>query len=58
MWKTYTGGTSGAAPVAGNNSGTTAMAGAPGGWHPTILYLAGLVVLEIFVVGILLTLVA
>lgn len=57
MWKTFTGGTSGAAPVAGNNSGTTSMVRSPGGWHPTILYLAGLIALEIFVMGILLSVV-
>lgn len=53
MFKTFTGGSSGAAPVAGNASGTTSVT-APGGWHPTILYLAGLLVFEVLAVGFLL----
>jgi len=56
MWKTFTGGSSGAAPVASNASGTGSVA-APGGWHPTILYLGLLIVAEIFVIGVLLSLI-
>ena len=47
MFKTAMGGTPGAAPI---TSASGAMAG-PGGWHPTVLYLAGLVVAEILLVG-------
>jgi hypothetical protein len=32
---------------------STGPGGAPGGWHPTILYLLFLLVAEIFVVGLL-----
>lgn len=34
-------------------SGATGGVKAPGGWHPTVLYMLGLVVLEIVAVGIL-----
>lgn len=36
-----------------NTSPITAPGGTVGGWHPTILYMAGLVVAEIIVVGFL-----
>lgn len=51
MFKTWTGSGQAMGPIASPQSsgpGTTA-----GGWHPTILYLILLVVLEIFVVGLL-----
>jgi hypothetical protein len=39
-------------PVASPNTSGPGM-GAPGGWHPTILYMLFLVVAEIFFVGLL-----
>ena len=50
MWKTFTGGSPGAAPV----GGAAGQVSAPGGWHPTILYLGALIVAEVIVIGFLL----
>ena len=54
MWKTYAGvsaqaggGASKAAPVSAGG------AAGPGGWHPSALYMVGLVIAEIVVVGVL-----
>ncbi|WP_160148948.1 hypothetical protein [Amycolatopsis alkalitolerans] len=50
MWKQWQGGASSstAAPVSGPTAGTGGQ-----GWHPTVLYMLGLVVAEIVIVGIL-----
>ncbi len=50
MWQTYTGNSQTAQPVSGPSSGGMS---APGGWHPTILYLVVLLAAEIFLVGLL-----
>jgi len=50
VFKTFTGGSTGAAPV----GGASGQVSAPGGWHPTILYLGGLIFLEVIVIGFLL----
>lgn len=38
---------------AGQNKANAAAryGGGPGGWHPTVLYMLGLIVVEVFVVG-------
>lgn len=48
MWQTWTGGPT-AAPVASPQAGPGG--GAPGQWHPTIIYMLVLVVAEIFIVA-------
>jgi hypothetical protein len=35
------------------SSQNAGLSSGPGGWHPTVLYMIALVVLEIFVVGLL-----
>jgi hypothetical protein len=51
MWKTWTGGPQ-ASPISSPSSGGTSGAvNAPGGWHPTILYLILLLVLEMAAVA-------
>lgn len=50
MWQTWTGNSQAASPLA---SGTSGGVSAPGGWHPTILYLIVLLAAEILVVGFL-----
>jgi hypothetical protein len=50
MWQTYSGNTQTASPIASPGSGGVS---APGGWHPTILYLIVLLAAEIFLVGLL-----
>jgi hypothetical protein len=32
---------------------STGLSAGPGGWHPTVLYMLGLIVLEILIVGFL-----
>jgi hypothetical protein len=44
----------GASPIGSAQAASPNQVKGPGGWHPTILYLAGLVVAEILVVGWLL----
>jgi hypothetical protein len=61
MLKTWTGSAGGAMPGAspiGNANAAAPNSGvnAPGGWHPTILYLLVLIVAEVVVVGWLLRL--
>jgi hypothetical protein len=51
MWKTWTGSGQTMGPI--SSPQTTGPGVTAGGWHPTILYLIVLVVLEIFVVGLL-----
>lgn len=51
MWNQYSGGPS--ASTAAPLSGPTAGAGTTSGWHPTVVYMLGLVVAEIIVVGFL-----
>jgi hypothetical protein len=55
MWTTFTG--SGGAPMASTQSSGVQGTAGPGGWHPTVLYLAGLVVLEVLAAGFLIRLV-
>lgn len=50
MWQTWTGSTQAASPLA---SGTSGGVSAPGGWHPTIMYLVVLLAVEIFAVALL-----
>jgi hypothetical protein len=52
MFKTYTGGTTQMAPVSSPQSSGTDV-NAPGGWHPTILYMIGLLIAEMVAVCIL-----
>jgi len=49
MWKTYSGGPA-AAPVASPQGGAM-VGGGTGQWHPTVLYMVLLVVLEILAVA-------
>ena len=61
MFKTWTGSAGGSMPGAspiGSSQAASPNQGvqAPGGWHPTILYLFALVVAEIVVIGWLLRL--
>jgi len=51
MWQTWTGGPA-MAPVQSPQSQGTAGA-APGGWHPTIIYLVLLLFFEAFAVALL-----
>lgn len=53
MFKTFTGSGQAMGPVASPSSRGPSSVGAPGGWHPTILYLLVLIVAEVFVVGLL-----
>ena len=46
MWKTWTGGPEAAPLTSPQSGGPSGLAGMAGGWHPTILYLFGLVALE------------
>jgi len=50
MWNQFAAGgaAGGATPIAGPGDGS-----APGGWHPTVLYMLALIVAEIVVVGFL-----
>lgn len=50
MFKTWTGADQAQTPLVSPQGGASA---GPGGWHPTILYLLGLVLAEIVIVGIL-----
>jgi hypothetical protein len=50
-FKTWTGSGQAMGPIASPQSSGTVSA--PGGWHPTILYLLVLLVAEIFVIGLL-----
>jgi hypothetical protein len=50
IWQTYSGNTQTASPIAGPSTGGVS---APGGWHPTVLYLIVLLAAEIFLVGLL-----
>lgn len=54
MFKTYAS-FSGAAGATGNDVGPIRSPGvnAPGGWHPTVLYMLGLVAAEIIAVALL-----
>lgn len=53
MFKTWSGGPA-MGPVASNQSpGVVNNGGAAGGWHPTVIYMIFLIVLEIFAVGVL-----
>lgn len=58
-FKTYAGASGsfrGAASVGSGSSANASSAGqvsAPGGWHPTVLYMLGLIIAEIIVVGFL-----
>lgn len=36
-----------------NAAGASGRVNAPGGWHPTVLYMLGLIIAEILIVGIL-----
>jgi hypothetical protein len=51
MFKTYAGIQAGSAPAAAS-SGAAGLP-SPGGWHPTVLYMLGLTIAEIVVVGFL-----
>lgn len=51
MFKTWTGGGQDMGPI--SSPSTAGPGAAAGGWHPTVLYLIALIVLEIFVVGLL-----
>jgi len=53
MFKTWTGADQAMAPMASSNSPGPGGVSGLGGWHPTILYLIGLVIAEIFAVAIL-----
>jgi uncharacterized membrane protein YtjA (UPF0391 family) len=53
MFKTWTGADQAMAPMASSNSPGPGGVSGVGGWHPTILYLIGLLILEVFLVGIL-----
>jgi hypothetical protein len=50
MYKTWSGSGQATGPIASPQSGGV---GAPGGWHPTILYLLALIVAEVLAVGFL-----
>lgn len=52
MWKASAGMSGAAAPIASPSGGGIG-ASAAGGWHPTVLYMLGLVIAEIFVAGFL-----
>ena len=51
MWQTWTGSSQMASPLSSGTSGGAVSA--PGGWHPTVMYLVVLLALEIFAVGLL-----
>lgn len=51
MWQTWSGSTQTASPIAGPSTGGGVSA--PGGWHPTIMYLVVLLAAEIFAVALL-----
>lgn len=53
MWQTFTGTDHSMTPVSGHSGGGGAGVSAPGGWHPTIMYLVILLAVEIFAVGLL-----
>lgn len=53
MWQTWTGGSNQMAAMQSPSSPLTGGVNAPGGWHPTILYMIALVVGEIVLVGFL-----
>jgi len=53
MFKTWTGGGQPMTPVTSPQATGGGGVAAPGGWHPTILYMIGLVVAEIILVGFL-----
>jgi uncharacterized membrane protein YtjA (UPF0391 family) len=53
MFKTWTGADQAMAPMASSNSPGPGGVSGVGGWHPTILYLIGLLILEVFLVGLL-----
>jgi hypothetical protein len=60
MFKTWTGSAGGpgpgAAPIGSASAAAPNQVQGPGGWHPTILYLLLLVVLEVVTIGWLLRL--
>lgn len=57
MFSTYKGGPA-TSPIGGGQAqGATSAVNAPGGWHPTILYLAALVAAEVIAAGFLIRLV-
>jgi len=60
MFKTWTGSAGGAMPGASGIGAAQAASPnqvqGPGGWHPTILYLLGLILFEVVVIGWLLRL--
>lgn len=53
MFKTWTGADQAMGPMASSNSPGPGGVTGVGGWHPTILYLLGLLILEVFLVGLL-----
>jgi hypothetical protein len=53
MFKTFMGSGQAMGPVASPTSRGPSSVQAPGGWHPTILYLLVLLIFEAFVVGLL-----
>jgi hypothetical protein len=58
MFKTWTGSAGGsmpgASPIGSAQAASPSQVQGPGGWHPTILYLFGLIIAEIVVIGWLL----
>ena len=53
MFTTWKGGPAMGPVTSPQTSGPNGGVKSPGGWHPTVLYMLGLVVLEIIAVGIL-----
>ena len=53
MWKTWTGGSTAAAPISSPQAGGPGEISTPGGWHPTIVYLVVLLAVEFLAVGVL-----
>jgi hypothetical protein len=53
MFSTWKGGPAMGPVTSPQSSGASGTVNAPGGWHPTVLYMLGLVVMEIIAVAIL-----
>ncbi len=53
MFKTWTGGDQPMTPMTSPQASGAGGVTAPGGWHPTILYMLALVAAEIILVGFL-----
>lgn len=53
MFSTWKGGPNMAPVTSPQTSGTGGTVSSPGGWHPTVLYMLGLIIAEIVIVAVL-----